>query len=173
MAEEQRARRWRATRRRCGGCLAVFRESWARRGAAQRPPRVRRPPRESIRLQKCQGWCRSTRRPRPLLCHRSLRCESPCVLARAEFPFFTLSCFHDVILNRYLRLQYAMSKSRRRGRGRGRRSLTASRNSGVNDAQAQEKAAADREFELMDRVYAFEGMSVNCIQWCASCSSLR
>ena len=88
------------------------------------------------------------------------------MLARAESSFLTLSCFHDVILNRYLRLQYAMSKSRRRGRGRGRgrRSLTASRNSGVNDAQAQEKAAADREFELMDRVYAFEGMSVSCIQ---------
>ncbi|TBU47186.1 hypothetical protein BD309DRAFT_988284 [Dichomitus squalens] len=48
-----------------------------------------------------------------------------------------------------------MSKSRRRGRGRGRRSLAASRNSGIDNVVAQEKAAADREFALMDRVYAF------------------
>ncbi|EJF59878.1 hypothetical protein DICSQDRAFT_162264 [Dichomitus squalens LYAD-421 SS1] len=48
-----------------------------------------------------------------------------------------------------------MSKSRRRGRGRGRRSLAASRNSGIDNVVAQEKAAADREFALMDHVYAF------------------
>lgn len=159
-----RARRWRATRR-CGGCLAVFRNK-----LSEVPLNVR----VALGVHHAYLDCRRASAAahvghRPFLRHKAPWCESSCVLVRAEFSSF--SFFHH-ILERHLHPPYAMSKSRRRGRGRGRRPPAASRNSGINDIVAQEKAAADREFALMDRVYAFSGTLIIRIQRRAAYSRL-
>ncbi len=69
------------------------------------------------------------------------------------------SSHHIIVYAHNLRRRYVMGKSRR-ARGHGRQSrVAAKRARKTDDGPSLQQDAEDIEFELMDRVYAFTGMS--------------